>query len=695
MNKIFRCIPSAILAAIMPLVAINSINQYDIWKIAHRGLQKPPQLVTPDLPKPEHTSLFGSTVEFFFGNKYTLAIPQLSKAEKEVYVFTLLAPEKPKSTTENNTVDDHSIIDTDFIITNELLAHHGKDSSTGHLVDCFFKDHDTSLLKTAWGRKQCTEIVTEPTKDLATLHARQAIIKNLLQDEVFAQQVTDLMQQINAYDAAFMFCSTDHPFVKTLINKNNWQFTWWPFTRLNYSPKFAELYIFSIYALPISCIPLAPWCITKLLKGWQPSRELIRSIIAGAIGGMLSQVKIDSYVIPNIIVNNIASTMSNTTGKAIALAGSSAVSTFGTMGTINLNTLHRTLQKIAIDNAQFLGTIQKLFVILEKHNFTELLPTLGNLNLEKNTNKELTELISVLKKNTFSGDPSAFSYMGRAIQAVNLLQSTEVIHALIPALKALGELDTYLAIAHKMKTTDHQNNPYCFATYINDSTAPYIKATNFFNPFLAKPVLNTLEIGTRPDSKDGITTIVVNGPNTGGKSTSINGIMYAALLAQTFGIAPATEFIVTPFDKLISHRNVADNIIAKVSGYQAEVDNVKKMITEIQKVHKTGGYVFVTLDELFRSTTPEQGDNLTTQAVNELTHTYPTTCITMIATHFPSPLGLADINTHIANYQMDTLVHEDGSVKQYTYLLKPGISCVKNAYQIAELNNMLNRRHQK
>ncbi len=652
-----------LLLTIVPCLAISEaydeIYKQQIYAIAAYGIE---QSVLKPNPEPETLKSFSDAASrlftFFFGKKSILDIPELSRETKQDVAFSFLAPAQTSPETPSDTSDRYTIIDAEFVINNDLVAylvaHNGPDTTKGHFIDTMFSDNGTPLLITSWGRKECTEIITEPISDIQTLKARQIIIKKLLDNEDLFNQITVLMSKINEYDNALSLFHLNHKFVLELLLNKDYTYKAWPLKKFNNSPK------------------LIQWDIIQ-----SDLFILLGGIGLGTAAQQICKTKSGNQLRDALTVSSVSVT-------------GSALSTLFLAAYIKINTQYRTIQKLMMDTARLCSTTQDMFNLLNTHHLTTLSPALNNLNLSTHKNTELQELITLLNTSTFSGDPSVFSYLGRVVQAANILKRPSVQKAFVPLLKAIGELDTYLAIARKIKMSQKTGTPYCFATYVDDSTAPYIQATNFFNPFLTKPVVNSIEIGTLPNTQNGIRTIVLSGPNTGGKSTSINGITYAILLAQTVGIAPATTFVLTPFDKLICHRNVADDITTDTSGYQAEVDSVKQMFKTIQTAQDRKGYVFITLDELFRSTTPEQGDNLTTQVINELAQEYPNTCITMIATHFSSPRTLANTNPYIANYRMGTVLNEDGSVKEYTYKLEPGVSLVHNAQQIATELNIFN-----
>ncbi len=587
----------------------------------------------------------------------------LSKREKLSTAFAKTAPNE-------TSLPKETIIDLDFVHNTEIIARN-QVNPTGHLLDQLTTQCDTSLFYTTFGRKRFTELITEPISDCTVLKERQALIDALVTDEELLNACEAILQKI-AENEDYLFvmykCSNKLPLT---IAKN----TFWSTELLNKSTATLEcgrLLAYNIDHLIVPGILYTNYIIGKSVSpfvkknGFKKTFETVTSILKitpkSYLGMLAGYAFLLEIILPLITTAHI----------------------------IENNNNYRSVHNITIHNATFLKEIQHLYTVLEKHKVAHSITSIKSLDLKNTQHPRILELFNLANTWTFSGNPSVFSFMGRVLRTYKLLESDEYHNGIAPVLNAVGELESYVVLAKKIKTAAANGTPYCFATYIENSSAPYIKATNFFNPFVTKPVFNSIEMGTKPGATDGTSLIVVTGPNAGGKSTSMNGLTYAILLAQTFGIAPAHEFIITPFSKLVAHRNVSDDVLKEKSGYQAEQLSVKKIFSTLKQVNEAQGYTFITLDELFRSTTPEQGDTATKEVLEHLARDHNTSSLTLIATHFPSPTELAQTNSAVANYRMGTVLHEDGSVKQYTYTLEPGISLVRNAAQLSEAIDMFN-----
>ena len=92
---------------------------------------------------------------------------------------------------------------------------------------------------------------------------------------------------------------------------------------------------------------------------------------------------------------------------------------------------------------------------------------------------------------------------------------------------------------------------------------------------------------------------IFTGGNGLGKSTIMNGLLYTILIAQTWGIAPAQEFIITPFSRIMCHANVRDDIGEGLSGFMAELA-LKDLILKDHAATKPDEFIITVFDELFK-----------------------------------------------------------------------------------------------
>lgn len=249
------------------------------------------------------------------------------------------------------------------------------------------------------------------------------------------------------------------------------------------------------------------------------------------------------------------------------------------------------------------------------------------------------------------------------------------------AMFELGQLDAYTSVAllvQESQEYDGKHN-YTFTKFLDrkERSKPYIKLVDMWNPFLDAKIAvgNDIEMG------DTVRNITLTGPNAGGKSTFLTGVTTCILLSQSFGIAPAKEATITPFDKINTYIDIADDIAAGNSLFMAEVLRAQAHIAIIKNLKKSE-FAFTIFDEPFSGTNPTEGaaaeySILEALAIHE-------NSLTIVATHYPIVMLLEDNAKDLgfANYKV--FITEEGHKLNYSYKVIPGKSTQAIAIRILE-----------
>ena len=169
----------------------------------------------------------------------------------------------------------------------------------------------------------------------------------------------------------------------------------------------------------------------------------------------------------------------------------------------------------------------------------------------------------------------------------------------------VGEIDVYVSLADKISTYDGNTYAaYCFVDFIEESDKPILEVQNFWHPFIdaEKIVSNSVSLNTGNERN-----MIITGPNTGGKSTTMKALASSVLLAQTFGIAPASSMRMTPFGVICTYLNISDDISSGLSLFKAEVKRFQDLMKATKKL-PNGSFAFVILDEIFTGTSPDKAE---------------------------------------------------------------------------------------
>ncbi len=288
-------------------------------------------------------------------------------------------------------------------------------------------------------------------------------------------------------------------------------------------------------------------------------------------------------------------------------------------------------------------------------------------------NSDTRKLFSLLSHDSFSKEPSITAHKGRSLLCFKLMHEQQAVFENFFA--AIAEIDVFVSLAKLYKEHESLVPRYCFVQYAQEQK-PKLVIHDFWNQFVdhKKVVVNSLELGT-PGSTG---NIIITGPNAGGKSTVLKAIATAVLMAQTFGLAPAQQMILTPFSKISTHMNIKDDIAAGNSLFRAQVLRAQELLEFIQSAH-SNSFCFIVIDEMFNGTSPREAEaSAYSVAKNIAQHT---NVMCLIATHYHL-LTRLEKDTHVfSNYRVQVEQSDNGTIL-YPFKLKPGVSQQYLAFDI-------------
>jgi dsDNA-specific endonuclease/ATPase MutS2 len=286
----------------------------------------------------------------------------------------------------------------------------------------------------------------------------------------------------------------------------------------------------------------------------------------------------------------------------------------------------------------------------EHHRLAELTPKLIKKLQDVSMAFETAITLSELTKEPISKQD--LRLMVQFINEANALSQTNLPAALAAfrllmdirepftqQLRKIGRLDFYSSTAQAMIDAPTK---LTFAQFKNTGGV-YLEAQDAWNPLLSKEsaVTNHISMGGSQHPK----AIFITGPNASGKSTFMRTVAINIYLAQTLGLAAASSFELNPFTIFNSFMKHEDRV-GEESSYQSEVRNMRKILSLYEKMH-SNDRAFLILDELFRSTNPDEAE-VASRIILEKLGAYPQNLM-LIATHLRNLTDLG-ANRHLENY---------------------------------------------
>lgn len=233
------------------------------------------------------------------------------------------------------------------------------------------------------------------------------------------------------------------------------------------------------------------------------------------------------------------------------------------------------------------------------------------------------------------------------------------VDALAVNVEVLGEIDFMFAKGKYARLIN--------GTRPKMNTKGIIRLVAARHPLIDQKVVvpNDIELG------DEYTTIVITGPNTGGKTVTLKTVGLLTLMAQAGLLIPAHETSqLAIFDHVFADIGDEQSIEQSLSTFSSHMTNIVRIMERLT-VNS-----LILFDELGAGTDPKEGASL---AISILEYLIEKGCTVITSTHYSQVKSFGKANDHV----LVSSVEFDSQTLQPTYKYIPGVSGASYAFLIA------------
>jgi DNA mismatch repair protein MSH2 len=178
------------------------------------------------------------------------------------------------------------------------------------------------------------------------------------------------------------------------------------------------------------------------------------------------------------------------------------------------------------------------------------------------------------------------------------------------------------------------------------------------------------------DKEEKSCTVILTGPNMGGKSTFIRAVGVAVILGHCGSFIPAKSAAMPLFDRVLTRVGADDSLAMGVSTFMKEMMDLSNILRKATKNS------LVIVDELGRGTSTHEGYGLAWGALEQLSEIGP---MTLFATHFHELTLMESTISNVINKHVDASVDKGNDKVSMLYEVKDGAANDSMGFAVARL----------
>ncbi|OMJ28536.1 MutS protein-like protein [Smittium culicis] len=518
---------------------------------------------------------------------------------------------------------------------------------------------DLMRTKTSSGSRLFTQRILSPSTCKKTIEERLDFVEFFFNDQKARSEVSRILTQVNDIERCIQRLSLDCGTASDIMRiSNSLQLTTSLIDTLLFSieKELLQLEIFSSQITQLinsqSLQKISTFKRNSILKKFQlqsKNSRIIRLILD----------RVSNLVTLPKLVDSINSTFIQSSCENQYFSGR-----INEVNSQHLTDLILELEKKAVEKDDFFITLQNKYRIPSlRINST---PALGVFIEGLSLILSETEL---LKDKIQQEESRIFQNLRKSV--------LEFSHLVKVNIKILSELDIASSLGHIAYTRGYTRPEFSdsFEFKVTESRHPVIELRLIEKGF--QFVGNDIEF----DKKNN--TILLTGPNMGGKSTYLRQVAILSIMAQMGSFVAATKAKIPIVDSIYSRIGAHDNLALNQSTFMVEMKEAAEILNNATERS------LVIMDEIGRGTSVTDGMSIAYASLGFL-HT-KVKCMTLFATHYHEITKYFQEKTKFKNIKMmQTAIVEVKGIKKkdsifsYIHKIKPGVCQKSHGIYVAQ-----------
>lgn len=288
----------------------------------------------------------------------------------------------------------------------------------------------------------------------------------------------------------------------------------------------------------------------------------------------------------------------------------------------------------------------------------------------KNTERYITPELKELEEKTFNAKAQAIELEKQIYDEIlkTIDKKIDELYKLANSIALLDVLQSFANIAIMYNYVKPKLTEQC-VIQIDQGRHPVIESLSD-KPFISNDV--TLN--------DDINTLIISGPNMGGKSTYMRQIALITIMARIGSYVPAKNATIGFIDRIFTRIGASDDLVNGRSTFMVEMQESANILNNASSCS------LVIMDEVGRGTSSLEGQALALSIIDYIVNNIK--CLTLFATHYSNITEQANVLKNTKNICFKASEHNNQIV--FLYKATEGSSPYSYAIEVAKLAGIPN-----